>query len=217
MSSNSALIDSQQAQAGTQATSVNRSQFKSTLNPHSKRTSAYNHLSASQSSSILDKITSNAFSDLPDILAEHKPANGNSIKDSIMFNSFFPLNMNDSIKEEANDTLTREELELNQDSDDNDEEEQTRQVIKDEKDIEDGEIVDNDDDHDDEDEDEELSSSDELSRPKQRTGGSHDDQESCGSDDEYVEESDYQSQSPTSPASNRSNISSDQSEGPESP
>ena len=162
--------------------------------------------------SIDDQTTTN---DLPDILAQHKATiNGTSIKDSIMFNSFFPLNMNDSIKEEANDTLTREELEFIHDSDDQDDE---SRLTKEEKDIEDGEIVDEQDNQDGDGDEQEPSSSDDLPKRKQRTsGGSHDDQESCGSDDEYVEESDYQSQSPV--YENRSsNISSDQSESPKSP
>lgn len=162
--------------------------------------------------------STNTTNDLPDIPAEHKSSNGMSVKDTMMFNSFFPLNMNDSIKEEANDTLTRDELDITRDSDD--EPRQQRQV---KKDIEDGEIVDQDEsddqlngqDDDDDKEDAEFDSDEELSKKKHKSTGSHDDQESYNSDDEYIEESDYQSQSPT--CQNRSDISSDQSETRESP
>ena len=159
--------------------------------------------------------------------------NGTGIKDTLMFNSFFPLNMNDSIKEEANDTLTRdEELDITQDS--NTDTRRRHVNGNGDKDLEEGEIVENDDESDeddveDENEEEESSEQDDdhdaedasssgedMPERKQRANGfPKRDQQSDNSDDDYIEESDYQSQSPT--CQDRSNISSDQSETHESP
>ena len=199
MSSNSALTtDSQPTRTRKPATNVNKNQFKPALSQHS------NHLQIE-----VNPDHTFANTNVPQTLSKQQPA-------------ILASNMNDSIKEEANDTLTRDELELthNSDQDEEDDDESSR-LTKQPKDIEDGEILDNQDDDDEEEEDgeeeEELSSSDDLPKPKQKTSGSKglNDQESCGSDDEYVEESDYQSQSPA--FENRSNISSDQSESHESP